>query len=215
MTHSPVLGAVRGVIPGVILAGGQARRMGGGDKPLQLLGGRPLLAHVIDRLAPQVAGLAISANGNPARFATFGLPVIADTLPDHPGPLAGILAGMDWARWLDPSIRDIVTVPGDAPFLPRDLVARLTAARDTAGAQIACAVSAGRVHPVAGLWPLSLQDDLRRALTDEGLRKMTDFTARHRLALVDFATDPVDPFLNVNTPDDLAAAGRLLAAASG
>lgn len=209
MTHSPVPGAV----PGVILAGGQARRMGGGDKPLQPLGGRPLLAHVIDRLAPQVAGLAISANGNPSRFAAFGLPVIADTLPDHPGPLAGILAGMDWARWLDPSIRDIVTVPGDAPFLPHDLVARLTAARDAAGAQIACAASAGRVHPVAGLWPLSLHDDLRRALADEGLRKMTDFTARYRLALADFATDPVDPFLNVNTPDDLATAGRLLAAA--
>src|SRR3546814_15411279 len=119
--------------------------MGGGDKPLQRLGGRPLLAHVSDRLGPQVAGLAISANGNPARFAAFGLPVIADTLPDHPGPLAGIIAGMDWARWLDPAIRDIVTVPGDAPILTHHLVARLQEARAAAGAEIAREVSAGRV----------------------------------------------------------------------
>lgn len=198
-------------IPGVILAGGQARRMGGGDKPLQPLGSRPLLAHVIDRLAPQVPALAISANGNPARFAAFGLPVLADSVADFPGPLAGILAGMEWARWLDPAIRDIVTVPGDAPFLPQDLVARLVAARDAAGADIACAASAGQVHPVAALWPVRLHDALHQAL-DEGLRKVTDFTARHRLALAEFAADPVDPFLNVNTPDDLAAAERRLAA---
>ena len=204
---------IPGVIPGVILAGGQARRMGGGDKPLQMLGGRPLLAHVIDRLAPQVAALAVNANGNPARFAAFGLPVIADSVADSPGPLAGILAAMDWARWLDPSLPAVVTVPGDAPFLPRDLVARLAAARGTGADRIACAVSGGRVHPVAGLWPVGLRDDLRRALEDEGLRKVTDFTMRYRPALAEFDAVPVDPFLNVNTPADLAEAGRLVAAA--
>lgn len=200
-------------IPGVILAGGQARRMGGGDKPLQPLGGRPLLAHVVDRLAPQVSSLALNANGNPARFAAFGLPVIADSVADGPGPLAGIHAAMDWARWLDPSISLVVTVPGDAPFLPRDLVARLAAARDAAGAEIACAASAGQIHPVVGLWPLALRDELRHALEEQGLRKVADFTARHRLVVADFTAAPVDPFLNVNTPDDLDQATRLLALA--
>jgi len=202
-------------ILGVILAGGQARRMGGGDKALQSFDGRPLLARIVERLAPQVDAIAISANGDPARFAGFGLPVIADSLPDFAGPLAGVLAGLDRARQQRPAVTDIVTVPGDAPFLPRDLVARLLAARsvtnaDSAAADLACAASAGRQHPVIGLWPLRLRDDLYQALAVDGIRKVAAWTARHRLAVADFPVDPVDPFFNVNTPADLDEARRLL-----
>lgn len=182
---------------GVILAGGLSRRMGGGDKPLRPLGGRPMLAHVIERLAPQCADLAINANGDPARFAEFGLPVWPDTVPGNPGPLAGILAAMESSPlpW-------VVTVTGDAPFLPPDLVARLHGA----GAALACAASAGRVHPPVGLWPRRLAGELRAAILD-GERRVGAWAARHGVAVVEWEGDP---FLNVNTPEELAAAERLL-----
>jgi len=195
----------------VLLAGGLARRMGGGDKGLRPLGGRTILDHVIERLRPQVRHLVINANGDPARFAGFGLPVVADAVADFPGPLAGVLTGMEWARASAPDIADIVTVPTDTPFPPRDLVVRLVAARAAAGADLACAASGGQAHPVIGLWPVRLADDLRRALVEENIRKVDVWTARHRLAVADFAAAPVDPFFNANRPDDLAEAERLLA----
>lgn len=182
---------------GVILAGGLSRRMGGGDKPLRALGGRPMLAHVIERLAPQCADIAINANGDPARFAEFGLPVWPDTVQGHPGPLAGILAAMESSPlpW-------VVTVTGDAPFLPPDLVERLHGA----GAALACAASAGRVHPPVALWPRRLAPELRAAIL-AGERRVGAWAAEHGVAVVEWEGDP---FLNVNTPEELAMAERLL-----
>lgn len=196
---------------GVVLAGGLARRMGGGDKSLQMLAGRPILDHILQRFSPQVDAMILNANGDAARFDRWGLPVAGDAIPDYAGPLAGVLAGLAWARQHNPDVTDIVTVPGDGPFLPRDLVARMVAARDTAGADLACAVSAGQAYPVVGLWPVRLHDDLRRAMVDEDIRKVDRWTARHKLVQVEFAAQPVDPFFNANTPDDIAAAERLLA----
>jgi molybdopterin-guanine dinucleotide biosynthesis protein A len=196
-------------VAGVILAGGRARRMGGGDKSLLPLGGRPLLAHVIARLRPQVAALVLNANGDPARFAGFGLPIVADAIGDHPGPLAGILAGLDWARAHAPDARWLLSAPTDTPFLPDSLVSRLRGAVRSGEGVIACATSRGRTHPVVALWPVALADDLRRALVEEGVRKVDGFNARYRTAAVDFAAEPVDPFLNINTPDDLENAARL------
>ena len=158
--------------PGVILAGGLARRMGGGDKPLREIGGRTILARVIARLAPQCECLVLSANGDPLRFASFGLPVVADGVKDYPGPLAGILAGLDWAAAHRPDAQWILSAPGDCPFLPRDLVARLSQAVSAHGAELAVAASQGRSHPVIGLWKVSLRDALRQALVAEGLRKV-------------------------------------------
>jgi molybdopterin-guanine dinucleotide biosynthesis protein A len=198
---------------GVVLAGGLARRMGGGDKPLRELGGRPLLAHVLERLATQVARLVLNANGDPARFAGFGLPVVPDGLPNHPGPLAGILAGLDWAAEHAPGCAWIVSVPGDSPFIPADLVARLHAACAAAGVPLACARSAGQAHPPVGLWPVELRGDLRAALL-AGERKIDRWTARHGVAHAEWEAGPVDPFFNANTPEELAEAARLLQAAS-
>jgi molybdenum cofactor guanylyltransferase len=198
-------------IAGVILAGGQSRRMGGGDKCLRLLGGRPLLAHIIERAAPQVAALVLNANGDPTRFQAFGLPVVADSVPDFAGPLAGILAGLDWAAAHAPQCSYIASFAGDAPFFPRDLVARCLAAIRADSADLACATSGGQAHPVFGLWRVDLRDDLRRALVEEQLHKVDRWTARYRLVQVDFPASPVDPFFNANRPEDLAAAERLLA----
>jgi molybdopterin-guanine dinucleotide biosynthesis protein A len=195
---------------GVVLAGGLARRMGGGDKPMRPLGGRPMLDHALARLAPQVAAMVLNANGDPVRFAAFALPVVADGLPDHPGPLAGILAALDWAATQRPDTPWIVSVPGDSPFIPRNLVARLHAARETAGVPLACARSDGQAHPPIGLWPVALREDLRAALLG-GERKIDRWTARHGCAHADWPTDPVDPFFNANAPEDLAEAETLLA----
>jgi molybdopterin-guanine dinucleotide biosynthesis protein A len=200
-------------VVGVLLAGGLARRMGGGDKALRLLGGRTLLDHVIERLRPQVAALVLNANGDPARFAKFGLPVVPDSIPDFAGPLAGILAGLDWAAEHRPDCDMIVSAPTDAPFLPRDLVARLLQGMAAEGADLACAASGGQPHPVVGLWPVRLRDSLRQALAAEGVRKVDVWTARYRLATVPFADTPIDPFFNANRPADLAAAATLLARA--
>lgn len=194
---------------GVILAGGLARRMGGGDKPLRLLGGKPMLDHALGRLAPQVAAALINANGDPDRFAGYGLPVVPDGLADYPGPLAGILAALDWAAAQRPDLPWLVSVPGDSPFIPLDLVARLHAAREAVGAPLACARSAGQTHPPVGLWPVALREDLRAALTG-GERKIDRWTARHGCAHADWPDSPVDPFFNANAPEDLAAAERLL-----
>lgn len=194
---------------GVVLAGGLARRMGGGDKPLRLLGGRPMLAHVLARLRPQVAAVVINANGDPARFAGHGLPVVADGLPDHPGPLAGILAALDWAAENAPALRWVVSVPGDSPFIPADLVQRLHAAAQAEGLPLACAHSGGQAHPPVGLWPVALRADLRAALL-AGERKIDRWTARHGCAACDWPAQPVDPFFNANAPEDLAEAERLL-----
>ena len=201
----------KGVV-GVVLAGGLARRMGGGDKGMLELGGRPILDHVVGRLRPQVRLIVLNANGDPGRFERWGLPVAADVLPDNPGPLAGVLTGMDWTVANLPGLEWIVTVPTDAPFLPRDLVARLLAAVEKEGAAMACATSGGQRHPVIGLWPVALRTDLRQAMIFEGVRKVDAWTGRHTVADVDFASEPVDPFFNANRPEDLDEAQRALAA---
>ena len=198
-------------ILGMILAGGLARRMGGGDKGLRPLGGVAMLDRVIGRAAPQVAALCLNANGDPSRFAPWGLPVVPDDVPGAAGPLAGILAALDWAAATHPGLGLVASFPCDAPFIPRDLVARLAAARRGQGAEIAMAASGGRTHPVVALWPVALRGDLRQALVVEDISKVERWAARHPTAVVEFASDPVDPFLNSNTPEDLAEAERLLA----
>lgn len=197
---------------GVILAGGLSRRMGGGDKCLLPLEGKPLLRHAMNRLSPQVAGLVLNANGDPARFAGFGLPVVADSIEGFAGPLAGVLAGMDHAA--AHGFDRIVTAAADTPFLPADLVDRLQDAADKAGTPMAMAATPDPErglsrHPTFALWPVNLREDLRQALV-EGVRKVIAWTDRHGCAPVPFATDPIDPFFNVNTPDDLARARQML-----
>ena len=202
------------IIAGIVLAGGQSRRMGGGDKCLRLLAGRPILAHILERARGQVAALALNANGDPQRFAGFGLPVVADSVADFAGPLAGILAGLDWAAAAVPEASHVASFASDAPFLPRDLVLRLAAGLVKEETELACAASSGQAHPVFGLWPLALRAELRRAVADEGVRKVDQWTGRHTLAVVDFPSRPLDAFFNVNRPEDLAAAESLTALAS-
>ena len=198
---------------GIVLAGGRSRRLGGGDKGLRRLAGRPILAHVIARARPQVAALGLGANGDPARFAGFALPVVADGVAGFAGPLAGVLAGLDWTAAEQPAATHLASFAGDAPFLPTDLVERLGAAL-AEGHDLACAASAGRVHPVFGLWPVALREELRRALTLEGVRKVEQWMRRFRLAVVEFPAVPLDPFFNINRAEDLAAAERLAASAA-
>lgn len=204
---------------GVILAGGQATRMGGGDKALLPLDGQTLLARVIDRLEPQVTGIALNANGDPARFAEYGLPVVADSIPGFAGPLAGVLAGMDWAA--GQGADTIVTVAADTPFFPTDLVARLV--ENSAGQEHPLVLAATRGdaqtksrsrsglirHPTFGLWPVALRDDLRAAL-EEGVSKVVIWTERHGGREAVFPMDGGEPFFNVNTPEDLARAGEMV-----
>ncbi len=206
--------AAAGIV-GVVLAGGLARRMGGGDKCMLPVAGRPILDHILERLRPQVEAIAINANGDPARFATFGLPVLPDLLEGHQGPLAGVLTGLAWAREMCPDARWLVTVPGDGPLVPLDLVARFVARAQEEGADLACAASGGRSHPVIGLWPLALYDDLHAAVVDEEIRKVDRWTARHRLVEVAWPNAPYDPFFNANRPEDLAAAEEILEVGSG
>ncbi|HEY8581238.1 MAG TPA: molybdenum cofactor guanylyltransferase MobA [Beijerinckiaceae bacterium] len=190
--------------PVVILAGGLARRMGGGDKPLRRIAGRTILEHVIARLAPQAGPMTLNANGDPARFAAFGLPVTPDSVEGFVGPLAGVLAGMDWAAG---RAERVLSVAADCPFLPMDLVARLEA--EGGAADIVVARSGGQAHPVIALWRVDLREDLRRALVEEQMRKIDRWTARHTVAHVDWPTEPVDPFFNANTPDDVTLAETL------
>ncbi len=197
-------------IPGVILAGGRATRMGGGDKGLREVGGRRLIDHVIDRLAPQCRRLALNANGDPARFAEFGLPVLADSVDGYPGPLAGVLAGLDWAATF--GAEAIVTTAADTPFFPLDLVDELQTAAGPSGLALAASPDeTGRLqrHPTFGLWPVALREDLRSALAG-GLRKIVLWTDQHDGGTASFASEPYDPFFNINTPEDIAMAERLL-----
>jgi len=200
-------------IIGVVLAGGRSSRMGGGDKCLQMLGDSPLLAHVIARLKPQVSDIVISANGDPARFAPFGLPVVADTLAEFAGPLAGVEAALAWVAANRPGVSWAVTVPGDTPFFPGDLVARLVDARGGAGTMVVARSETG-VHPVAGLWPVGMASDLKVALAG-GFRKVSLWAelqgaAEAFFAPVEMDGGQVDPFFNINRPEDLAAAEALL-----
>lgn len=197
--------------PAIILAGGRAARMGGGDKCLLDLDGRPMLARIVARLAPQCGAMALNANGDPGRFAGFGLPVLPDSLPDRPGPLAGILAGMDWAA--SRGDRAVVTVAGDTPFFPPDLVERLVERLGQAGDGIVLAAGRdrdGRVtdHPTFGLWPVALRDALHAFLT-QGHRRVRGFAMAHAPATAVWNAAPADPFFNVNTPEDLERAQAL------
>ena len=203
--------ATREPIVGVLLAGGQSRRMGGGDKCLQMLGGETLLAHAIARARPQVDVLILNANGDRARFAAYDLPVVPDVIDGHAGPLAGVLSGMEWARAHRPDCATIASFATDAPFFPRDLVPRLSAARKAAHVPLACASSGGRTHPVFGLWPVELAGDLRRAMTEEDIRKVDIWTARHGIAHAVCPDTPHDPFFNINRPEDLARAQTIAA----
>ena len=202
LPHPPTLG--------LILAGGLARRMGGGDKALIAIGGVPILDRVLGPLRRACAEIVLNANGDPARFASYGLPVIPDSVPDFAGPLAGILAGLDWAAANRPDLAWVISVPGDCPFVPNDLITRLHEARQKTGLPLACARSGDWRHPVVGLWSVALREDLRHALVEEGLRKIEVWTARHGVAIAHWPAKPVDPFFNVNTPEDAAEAERLL-----
>ena len=203
-----VFGAMR--VGGLLLAGGQSRRMGGGDKCLLQLGGMTLLEHARNRLEPQVECIALNANGSIERFDGFGLQVLEDVVEGFAGPLAGVLTGMCWARENHPQLTHIATAPSDTPFFPRDVVARMCAAAMESSVPLACAASNGRTHPVFGLWDVRLADDLERALRDEGLRKIDIWTGRHGVAHAGYDVADFDPFFNINEPQDLLEAGALL-----
>ncbi len=194
---------------GVLLAGGLARRMGGGDKPMKTIGGRTILERVIARLAGQCDGLILNANGDTSRFASFALPVVSDTVEGFAGPLAGVLTALDWAAAHRPGVEWVLSAATDCPFLPRDLVVRLQHARAEAGAQLAVAASGDQTHPVIGLWNVALRGELRHALVVEDIRKIDRWTARYKLATVTWPTTPIDPFFNANTVEDIAEAERL------
>jgi molybdopterin-guanine dinucleotide biosynthesis protein A len=186
--------------------------MGGGDKCLRMLGTRTILDHILERVRPQVSSLVLNANGDPTRFNGFGLPVAQDSVEGFAGPLAGVLAGLDWAAEHAPDCEWLASFATDAPFQPPDLVERLLGAVQSEGADLACAASEGRHHPVFGLWPLRLREDLRAAMIEEDIRKVDLWTARHRLAVAAFDVAEIDPFFNANRPDDLETAAQLLAA---
>jgi molybdopterin-guanine dinucleotide biosynthesis protein A len=198
---------------GLVLAGGLARRMGGGDKVRIKIGRSTILDRVLATLSGQCTDIIINANGDPERFADTGCTVVPDNVPGFAGPLAGILAGLDWLAAHDNGVEWLVSVPGDCPFLPDDLVERLHEARRKlgAGVPLACARSGEWRHPVVGLWPLALRAALRKALVDEDLRKIEVFTARHGIAIAEWPTEPIDPFFNVNTPEDAARAAKVAA----
>jgi molybdopterin-guanine dinucleotide biosynthesis protein A len=196
---------------GLVLAGGLARRMGGGDKARIEIGGVSILDRVLAVLSAQCVRIIINANGDPKRFADTGCTVVADNVPGHPGPLAGILAGLDWLATQDNGVEWMVSAPGDCPFLPDDLVEKLHQARRQkgTGVPLACARSGDWRHPTIGLWPLALREDLRKAVVDEQLRKIEVWTARHSVAIADWPVEPIDPFFNVNTPEDTERAARI------
>ncbi|BAT60388.1 molybdenum cofactor guanylyltransferase [Variibacter gotjawalensis] len=195
---------------GLILAGGQARRMGGGDKALLRVGGSTILDRTLERFAPQCADTIINANGDPARFDFTGLTIVPDDVPGSAGPLAGILAGLDWCAAHRPDIEFVASVSGDCPFLPTDLVRRLHAVREAENKPLACAQSGEWRHPTIALWRVDLRSDLRHALVDDDLRKIEVWTARHGVAIASWPDKPTDPFFNVNTPEDLRAAEALI-----
>jgi len=198
-------------IMGVLLAGGKSSRMGGGDKCLQMLAGQTLLDRAIARARPQLSGLILNANGDPRRFAATGLTIVADSFENHAGPLAGILAALEWLRAQRPDCTHLVSFATDTPFFPLDLVARLIEAAQIHKLPMASAASGGRSHPVFGLWPVSLAQDLRDAMTHENMRKVDAFTARHGVALASYPVQPFDPFFNINRKEDLAVAQNFIA----
>lgn len=193
--HPPTLG--------VVLAGGLSRRMGGTDKALLPLAGRPLVQHATERLAPQCESVILNANGDPFRFSSMTLPIVPDSIPDHPGPLAGILAALEWSVTQGPDIAWVVSAPADTPFIPHDLVLRLHEACSETCKPIACAASGSQAHFAVGLWPVSLRHDLRHALVDQGVRSIRDWLNRHGHVEASWPVEPVDPFFNINTPEDL------------
>ena len=205
----------RPTTPGLLLAGGLASRMGGGDKPMKTIAGQTILARAVARLHSQCDELILNANGDPHRFAAYGLPVVADTVAGFAGPLAGILAGLDWIAANRPGVDWMLSAAADCPFLPRDLVARLHQARREKDARIAIAASGGQTHPVIGLWSVSLRDDLRHALVVEDFHAVGRWTARYDPAVVAWPTTPLDPFFNANTFDDITEAERLAALDNG
>lgn len=198
-------------ICGLLLAGGRSRRMGGGDKCLLDIGGKSLLRRIADTAAPQVGPLVLNTNSDPDLFREYGLPIAPDVVDGFAGPLAGVLTGLEWAAAHAPQCDWVASFACDAPFAPADLVARLMDAAMRDGADMACASSGGRDHPVFALWPVRLAAGLRAAVVDEELRKVDVWTARYTLARVDFGTDGGDPFFNINRPEDLDTAAALLA----
>ena len=196
----------------ILLAGGQARRMGGGDKNLMMLAGKPLLQHVLDRVDFDERPVMINANGDSSRYSEFGLPVHEDVIDGFAGPLAGILTGLEWVATNHPECTHMISLATDAPFLPFDLIARLEVglnARIDFGAEIAQAMSFTRRHPVFAIWPVALTAALRHGLIDDGLRKIDDFTDRHKCITVEFTGEP-DPFMNLNRPDDFDLAQQFV-----
>lgn len=203
---------------GMILAGGLASRMGGGDKALIEAGGETMLARVAARLAGQCRTVLLNANGDPARFSAYGLPVLADVVEGYCGPLAGVLTGLEWLRDHVPDRAPgegwLLTVAADTPLFPLDLARRLACAAAAENAEIAVARSGDRTHPVFGLWSADLAQDLRRALTQDGERRLNAWAKSRRLATVAWPTTPYDPFFNVNTPEDADELRRMLAGAA-
>tara|TARA_Y100001960_G_scaffold289225_1_gene328915 strand:- start:1266 stop:1937 length:672 start_codon:yes stop_codon:yes gene_type:complete len=213
-------------IVAVLLAGGAARRMGGGDKCLHYLAGKSLLEHVISKIKNQVDCMIINANGDPSRFSGFGLDVVGDVVPGQLGPLAGVLSGLDWAYEKKPQAKWVLSVPTDCPLLPFDLVERLMSAIVMKSEQEknfdsekthdslwigSCVASGGRCHPVLALWPINWRNQLRDALLNQGIKKIDLFTKSLPLAIAEFSVDPFDPFTNINTPADLISTNKILA----
>ena len=203
---------VEGSVCGLLLAGGQSRRMGGGDKCLQTLNGKSLLARVIKCARPQVDHIILNANGDVARFDSYGLTVVKDVVDGFAGPLAGILTGLEWVRENRPDCHWVASFACDAPFIPDNLVSRLSDAIAEKNGALVCASSNGRDQPVFGLWPVALAGDLRSAVVKEGIRKVDAWTGRYNLVRANWSTDPIDPFLNINRPSDLAEAEKVLRA---
>ena len=195
-------------IVGTLLAGGLSRRMGGGDKNLLQLFGKSILRHVVEKTEPQVDTLILNANGDANRFSEFGLPVVRDVIEGYAGPLAGILTGLHWASENVPTCQWVATFATDAPFVPKNLVAKLLQSIEVEGVDMACAISNDRTHPPFALWPVRLKDQLRAAMVDEEMRKIDLWTARYKIAHVPFLVDGIDPFFNINKPDHLEEAER-------
>jgi molybdopterin-guanine dinucleotide biosynthesis protein A len=200
-------------VAGVLLAGGLSRRMGGGDKCLRMLAGQTILSRIVAVIRPQVEVLILNANGDPRRFSNFKLPVVADTVKGNVGPLAGVLAGMEWAESNHPECKWLATVPTDAPFLPPDLISQMQQAILAEGSDMACAASGGRNHPVCGLWPIRLRGALREAMIVDEIRKVNRWTGHYSLSVIDFPSKRFDPFFNTNRPEDLAQAESFLSRA--
>jgi len=197
-------------IVGVLLAGGLSRRMGGGDKNQLQLGGKLILDRLIDRVKPQVSTLILNANGDAERFSKYDLPVVGDVIDGFAGPLAGVLTGLEWASEHEPACEWVATFATDAPFVPEDMVAKLLHAIVGENADMACAMSNGRTHPPFALWPVRLKDDLHRAMVDEDMRKIDLWTARYQIVHVPFENPDLDPFFNINKPENLSEAERFL-----